>query len=1069
MKGVQLTRESLPILRNCDVVVAGGSFAGVSAALAFARTGHRVTLVEPRTYLGREITATLRPWVNTDGVHQAPELIAACVRATGRDAGPGEIPLRPDAVKLCLEDKLLAADVQLLYTSLPVGLLVEAGAISGLVIGNKSGRQVLACQAVVDATETAAVARVAGAFFEPETPTSRFSRTIEFDSVSPFRDANLSVPKDLGFVDNIVTLHRGYRGEQHVLVECQMDLPFDIAQGGPFGVAQGGPFEAMGLVRSMQREIKARHRTMRLASHLISHVPAFHHAFLGAASYELCGAHTSRMMPPPPDWAADLDDPRVSVAGSEQRIVDAPLSAFAGPARHLWCLNEAARLEPSHAANLRDPVLAVLVGTALAENVAARWASAPPNRLRAEPIQPSQAKGTAPRLEVRELESPQRGRRYEQRPVPPAEVPILCSADVLVVGGGTSGATAAITSAREGMRTVLLEMNPGLGGTGTLGGVDSYWFGRRVGFAARVAQLVDAAHDSLDYEGRRWNIEAKMHALLREARRTGVEVFWNTVAVGTAVEGNQVRGVVAATRYGLCAVLAQVVVDATGDGDVAAFAGAEAVYGNARDHVVMWYSLAQFVRPGRTQNNFTSMVDVSNVEDTTRAILAGRRRGGDCHDHGIYVAPRETRHVMAGEVLTLTDQLLQRHWPDVVNIHFSNHDIKGHSGSNWIRQGLVPPHLEVEIPYRILLPQGLEQILVAGKAVSATHDALPAIRMQADLENLGGVVGLAAAQAVREGVAPRHIDVAALQRRLVSEGLLPEDVLTRVPEPRHYTEVELEALTGSLDADRPLHATSDMEMDEAFHGPIPFAKVCTLGPCIVPHLERALASAEGARRVRIAQALAMLGSQAGVPTLIDEIKGLLAGEALPARDSRIRHAGLPPDQGAMPSVVYLIYALGMTRDGRSLTVWEQVAELLDPTEESMRDRLKGTFYYVDAVCFGAERLGDPAAIPILERMHAHATLRDQAARDGFQPDHIPERQAMLELAIGRALARCGSRHGVTILITYLDDNRALLAEQAHTELVAISGQDQGKDAQAWNEWLAGDRESLKPCPLPQEG
>jgi len=54
------------------------------------------------------------------------------------------------------------------------------------------------------------------------------------------------------------------------------------------------------------------------------------------------------------------------------------------------------------------------------------------------------------------------------------------SADVLVVGGGTSGATAAITSAREGMSTVLLELNPGLGGTGTLGGVDSYWFGRRV-------------------------------------------------------------------------------------------------------------------------------------------------------------------------------------------------------------------------------------------------------------------------------------------------------------------------------------------------------------------------------------------------------------------------------------------------------------------------------------------------------------------------------------------------------------------------------------------------------------
>ena len=56
-------RTTLTVLHDCDVAVTGGSFGGVAAALTLARAGRRVALVEPRTYLGREISATLRPWV----------------------------------------------------------------------------------------------------------------------------------------------------------------------------------------------------------------------------------------------------------------------------------------------------------------------------------------------------------------------------------------------------------------------------------------------------------------------------------------------------------------------------------------------------------------------------------------------------------------------------------------------------------------------------------------------------------------------------------------------------------------------------------------------------------------------------------------------------------------------------------------------------------------------------------------------------------------------------------------------------------------------------------------------
>ncbi len=82
----------------------------------------------------------------------------------------------------------------------------------------------------------------------------------------------------------------------------------------------------------------------------------------------------------------------------------------------------------------------------------------------------------------------------------------------------------------------------------------------------------------------------------------------------------------------------------------------------------------------------------------------------------------------------------------------------------------------------------------------------------------------------------------------------------------------------------------------------------------------------------------------------------------------------------------------------------------------------------------------------------------------MQPDFLQERMAYLELVIGRALARCGSPAGYVILISYLEDSRGLMAEHAHTELAAITGQDLGKDVAAWSEWLEQQGDNLEPKP-----
>ena len=72
---------------------------------------------------------------------------------------------------------------------------------------------------------------------------------------------------------------------------------------------------------------------------------------------------------------------------------------------------------------------------------------------------------------------------------------------------------------------------------------------------------------------------------------------------------------------------------------------------------------------------------------------------------------------------------------------------------------------------------------------------------------------------------------------------------------------------------------------------------------------------------------------------------------------------------------------------------------------------------------------------------------------------------MLELSIARAMARCGSPAGYSLLVTYLDDNRAALVEQAHINLTRLTGLDLGKQSAVWSKLLEENRASILPRPL----
>jgi ribulose 1,5-bisphosphate synthetase/thiazole synthase len=1049
---VQFERDTLPVLWNGDVIICEGSFAGIAAGLALAKAGKKVAVVEPRTYLGREATATFQLWLGQleyEHAQSSPEPLAACLQAHPKLSSNGEISLNAETIKLVLEDLLMAAGIKLIYASRPVGLIKDSAGLQGLIIANKSGRQVLEARQVIDTSSQALVARLGGWGNFPDPTIVLCKRVLEFSGVQTDTRI-LPVPQSLGMRSNQVTVHAGFLYSTHKLVECEFWLSFHNQ-------------DQQGYSRL---EVEARQKTFAVAEYLMNRDPGFQKAYLGGASYEL-SAVTINRMEGNPDEEGSLRSIALPLKHDSHPI---PLSCFTGPVRGLWCLNPAADLADALRLNLDNLLTACKLGVGLGNALGKIKPTLPTSFIEIAFDQPEEIH-PASSLFVRELDTPQQGRYFAKRVVGKTWIKPVSSFDVLVVGGGTAGAIAAIQAARRGVRTCLVDMNPELGGTSTIGGVHSYWFGQRKGFVSQIIAEVEETHRRIRHkfalgEVPKWNIQAKAQAIREMALKAGVEILTQTQAFAVIMQENRIKGALFSTPVGPIALLAKVVIDATGDGDLAVYAGAEFNYGAARDHVTMWYSLGQFTHPGVTRNNFTSTVDVSNVEDYTRAILAGRRRGNGTSDHSIYVAPRESRHIIGDVLLTHTDQLLRRQWRDVIGIAFSNHDIKGQTTSDWVRVGLIPPNLEIEIPYSALLPWQLENLLVVGKAISATHDALPAIRMQADVENIGGAAGCAAALAVKRHTTVRAIDIHSLQQQLAEEGALPPEIVNRIIHQRRYSEAELEALIGQLRSEKPLYSYADMEINEVFQGQIPLVEICCAGPQCIPLLEKALKKSRGKRRLLLAQALALVGNAAGAPVLIKEIQQLLQDGPLPERTAKIRHTQQPPDQGAMPDVVYLLYSLGMTKDPSAIPVFEKVIEqLLDVTETDLRTPSSGIFNFIDAVCYGIERLASPELAKQLESLSQNPIFHGNISREGFQVDYFKERIAYLELVIARTMARCGNVNGLVVLIEYLKDARALLAEHAHSELIHITGKDFGIETIHWYNWLEVEGDRLKVVPF----
>ncbi len=134
------------------------------------------------------------------------------------------------------------------------------------------------------------------------------------------------------------------------------------------------------------------------------------------------------------------------------------------------------------------------------------------------------------------------------------------------------------------------------------------------------------------------------------------------------------------------------------------------------------------------------------------------------------VGVRESRRIMGDYILTLEDLRASRRFEDVV-VHKANFTIDIHNPDGGGQaHGLAEVVEPYDIPYRCLLPQKVENLLVTGKCISSTHEALASFRIMTVCMALGEAAGIAAAIAAEEGVTPRKVDVKKIQNALVKKG-----------------------------------------------------------------------------------------------------------------------------------------------------------------------------------------------------------------------------------------------------------------------------------------------------------
>lgn len=420
--------------------------------------------------------------------------------------------------------------------------------------------------------------------------------------------------------------------------------------------------------------------------------------------------------------------------------------------------------------------------------------------------------------------------------------------EVLVIGGGSAGSTAAIASGKEGKKTLLVERYGFLGGTSTTILDTFYGFfipgksGRKVvggipdkllkKLSDRNAMLLRpntyGAGTGVTYDPE--ILKVVWEELMSEAN---VDVLLHSFVADVTQKDGRITGVIVVNKSGFTMIEADIIIDASGDADVTALAGYP--FDGIGSHIPvqsltttfrvgnvdeartklftknqMWEWMKQANQsgkyhlpreegsvhittlPGVMATNMVRLAipDPTDIIELSKAEILGRRQALEYfrfmkdflpgYENSVFlnfstqIGVRETRRIVGEYTLTKEDVLEARKFEDAIVL--CGAPIEDHHNQTGTKWEYLEEGKTYQVPYRCLIPKDSTNLLVAGRCLSATHDAHASVRSMGQCMGMGQAAGIAASLAIDQQRKPIDINIDTLQQKLRSYGAILEDV-----------------------------------------------------------------------------------------------------------------------------------------------------------------------------------------------------------------------------------------------------------------------------------------------------